>query len=226
MTNTINIDDVCKGRLEICPIDSFDKISKLVNEEGYKKIDAYKKVADDWNELHPEVPANWKTLKTIYNRNSKPIVNRNKKVSMKPVIEKSFNETFSKQQKECTEEQAIAKCALYNSILKSNIELKLRIKDLEAILDMQSKVIDEYMLKEQRERQPATQTEPELSFFKSRTDIFKITLDLCDKDLKKYLTKTNVANQELFRIFSGIREDHIRNNKSFPEDFLLVKGII
>lgn len=98
-----------------------------------------------------------------------------------------------------------------------------RIKKLEVILAMQSKVIDEYMYKEQAEMVPTTP--PKISSLQPRTEIFKATLDLCDKDVKNYLVKTNVSNQELFRIFSGIRKDCIDNNKPFPKDLLLVEGI-
>ena len=97
-----------------------------------------------------------------------------------------------------------------------------RIKKLEVILAMQSKVIDEYMYKEQAEMTPKT---PKTSFLQPRTNIFKATLELCDDGMKKYLTKTNISNQELFRIFSGIRKDYIANNKPFPKDLLLVEGI-
>ena len=97
-----------------------------------------------------------------------------------------------------------------------------RIKELEVILVMQSKVIDEYMYKEQAEMTPKT---PKTSFLQPRTNIFKATLELCDDGMKKYLTKTNISNQELFRIFSGIRKDYIANNKPFPKDLLLVEGI-
>lgn len=68
------MNDVCKGKLEICANDSFNKLDELINVQGMKKNAAFKKVAEDWNAVHPESSVNWESLKKSYNRASKPVV--------------------------------------------------------------------------------------------------------------------------------------------------------
>ena len=68
------MNDVCKGKLEICANDSFNKLDELINVQGMKKEKAFKKVAEDWNAVHPESSVNWESLKKSYNRAIKPTV--------------------------------------------------------------------------------------------------------------------------------------------------------
>lgn len=192
MTDLIE-DTVCKGKLEICPIDSFAKLDSLINVDKIKKEVAFKKVAEEWNNTHPDAVVKWESLKKAYNRSSKPTL--------------EFRDNVPKNTK-------IKSGTMSRKLEEENEQLKIKITELEERiknLEYSNELLNAELLKSMGIEAPPQKSVVEEVILLTRPEV-DAAIAHYGNDIQKGVLKDNKKNSEVFRVFCGVRSRYLENN--------------
>ena len=201
--------EVCKGKLEICANDSFNKLDDLINIQKMKKEKAFKKVADEWNSAHPDSFVNWESLKKAYNRAIKPVV-KSVTISRKSTIENPG---------QCPEKLLVPlDVPMINSTTECTVdttkyvpielytEAQKRIEQLQKTIEDMLPIVDKAMQFELKET--VIDSAPEKSTLLPREIIFDFIKQKGNSIQCHALKSDDLTNEKLYSIFVKVREDY------------------
>jgi len=200
------MNDVCKGKLEICPIDSFAKLDELINVEKVKKETAFKKVAEEWNATHPDAVVKWESLKKSYNRASKPtkefrdnvpkVVKANSGTMSRN--KESFNETFLDEIDSLKHQldKALAENTLLNNAIVECVDNERKLLEKIELLTL-------HISKLEDKETPAPQ--PQKNMLLTRKEMYEAIAKWGNEFQVMILKGDNVPNIRLYQVFCGVR---------------------
>lgn len=223
----------CKVKIsvDICGESALDKVSLLIAEQD--KIgdmspklsirDICKQVAKEFNAANEGAHVKWETLRKAYQRAQKVDTkvgtctnNSTKKLVHVPTLEKELVPL----------DVPMADTTKYITIEEYNKALA-RIKELETILEMQSKVIDECMIQEQKTMDIVPTPEVEKGAIK-RAKAFTFVKKFGSDLQVLAITNQNPDNKRLYNLFDKVRLDYLQHSPptSLESDILDATHII
>ena len=217
---------VCKGKLELCMNDSFDEITRLINEEGLSKSKASTKVSSEWNTINTGAQVKGDSLRRMYDRAINPQPKKVRTLSEKypeiPIIDISVvdNTTISG----CINCFAVE---LEADMLKQTIkELRVELASYADIFAQQAEDEDK-----QRSQSPAVYGLNKYGLMAGklpREVAFSFIVEHGNTNQRNLLTISNPKNAQVLNVLKIVIEERLKKvpHSGIPQEILEATEVV